>query len=413
MSGSLDSEPETEGYPGSERYPGSDGEPLRSRSEPAAPFRLRPERPRVMRLSRKVLAGGSAVAITAITGAMVWALQGNHGRQTPPPELYNMDHRTTASGLADLPKDYTGLPRRVPALGPPLPGDLGPLMLNARTARSPSAGMANPEAQRLAQEREAALTSRLFVHIDVQQQPETQAQGQAAHAPQDEPAQSLANAAFIPNGQDQKQAFVSSTPDQRVVSPDRLVPPASPYIVQAGAVIPAALITGIRSDPPGRITAQVTQDVYDSPTGKFLLIPQGARLIGQYDSQVTFGQSRVLLVWTRLIMPNGNSIVLDRLQGIDVAGYSGLQDRIDNHWGGLFRAAILSTLLSVGTQAGTSNNANDLIQAIRSGASNSFNQTGQQIVQRDLGIQPTLTIRPGFPVDVMVNRDLVLAPYKG
>ncbi len=366
-----------------------------------------------MRLSRKVLAGGSAVAIIAITGAVVWTLQGNHTHQMPAQELYSTDHRTTAGGLANLPKDYTGLPRQVPPLGPPLPGDLGPLMLNAHTARPTSAVTPDPEAQRLAQEREAALTSRLFVHTDVQQQSGTQTQMQAAPARQDESAPSSANAAFMPNGEDQKQAFVSGAPDQRIVNRDRLVAPASPYVVQAGAIIPAALITGIHSDLPGRITAQVTQDVYDSPTGNFLLIPQGARLIGQYDSQIPFGQSRVLLVWTRLIMPNGKSIVLDRLQGIDTAGYSGLQDGVDNHWGGLFSAAMLSTLLSVGAQAGTSNNANDLIQAIRSGASNSFNQTGQQIVQRNLGIQPTLTIRRGFPVDVMVNQDLVLAPYKG
>jgi type IV secretory pathway VirB10-like protein len=412
MSGDPDPEPETAGYPGPDT--GTPG----VRREPAAPFRLRAERPRVMRLSRKVLAGGSAVAIIAITGAVVWALQGNHGHQTLPPELYNTDHRTTASVLANLPKDYTGLPRQVPPLGPPLPGDLGPLMLNAHTARSTSAATANPEAQRLAQEREAALTSRLFVHTDVQQESGTQAQVQAAPpgalpALQDEGVLTSANAALIPNGQDQKQAFVSGVADQRVVSLDRLVAPASPYVVQAGAIIPAALITGIRSDLPGRITAQVTQDVYDSPTGESLLIPQGARLIGQYDSQIAFGQSRVLLVWTRLIMPNGKSIVLDRLQGIDTAGYSGLHDGVDNHWIGLFRAAMLSTLLSVGAQAGTSNNANGLIQAIRSGASNSFNQTGQQIVQRNLVIQPTLTIRRGFPVDVMVNRDLVLVPYKG
>ena len=92
-------------------------------------------------------------------------------------------------------------------------------------------------------------------------------------------------------------------------------------MVQAGAVIPAALVTGLRSDLPGQITAQVTSNVYDSPTGRFLLIPQGARLIGEYDSRVAFGQSRVLLAWTRLILPNGRSIVLERQPGADAAGY--------------------------------------------------------------------------------------------
>jgi type IV secretion system protein TrbI len=165
------------------------------------------------------------------------------------------------------------------------------------------------------------------------------------------------------------------------------------------------------------ITAQVTENVFDSPTGRFLLIPQGARLIGVYDSQVAFGQSRVLLVWTRLIMPNGRSMVLEREQGADTAGYSGLEDEVNNHWGELFKAAALSILLAVGTEpgAGSNTNSNDsaILQAMRRGAGDSLNQTGQQIVRRSLGIQPTLTIRSGFPVRVIVNRDLVLELYRG
>jgi type IV secretion system protein VirB10 len=116
------------------------------------------------------------------------------------------------------------------------------------------------------------------------------------------------------------------------------MPPASADILQAGSVIPAALLTGIRSDLPGLVTAQVTENVYDSPTGAILLIPQGARLIGAYNSQIAFGQSRVQLVWTRLIMPDGASILLDNQPAADPAGYAGLHDRVDNHWGMLFKA---------------------------------------------------------------------------
>ena len=198
------------------------------------------------------------------------------------------------------------------------------------------------------------------------------------------------------NGQDRKLAFVNLATDKRTVSPDRLQAPASPYVVQAGTLIAGALLTGIRSDLPGQITGQVTENVYDSPSGRSLLIPQGAKLIGTYDSQVTFGQSRVLLVWTRLIMPNGSSIVLERQPGADAQGYSGLEDEVDNHWGELFKAALLSTLLSVGSEAGTGGQQNDLISAIRQGASNSISQTGSQIVGRQLNIQPTLTIRQDF-----------------
>ena len=188
--------------------------------------------------------------------------------------------------------------------------------------------------------------------------------------------------------------------------------PASRNVLQAGAVIPAALLTGLRSDLPGQITAQVTEAVYDSPTGRILLIPQGARLIGQYDAQVAFGQSRALLVWNRIVMPNGRSIVLERQPGADPEGYAGLEDQVDNHWGALFKAALLSTILSVGSEAGTSSNSqNGLVDSIRRGSSDSISQTGRQVVGRSLQVQPTITVRPGFPVRVIVTRDLVLEPY--
>jgi type IV secretion system protein VirB10 len=195
------------------------------------------------------------------------------------------------------------------------------------------------------------------------------------------------------------------------VSGDRIEAPASPYVLQAGAVIPAALLTGLRSDLPGLVTAQVTENVRDSATGNTLLIPQGTRLVGQYDAQVAFGQTRALLVWTRLIMPNGRSIVLERQPGTDAEGYAGLEDEVDNHWGALFKAAVLSTLLSLGSEVGSSGNEDELIRAIRRGGADSVNQIGQRIVGRSLNVQPTITIRPGFPVRVLVTRDLVLEPY--
>ena len=151
----------------------------------------------------------------------------------------------------------------------------------------------------------------------------------------------------------------------------------------------------------------MTEHVYDSPTGKHLLIPQGSKLIGVYDSQVAFGQDRILLVWTRLILPNGRSIVLERQPGADPQGFAGLEDEVDHHWGRLAAAAALSTLLGVGAELGATNAENNLLQALRRGAATSLNQTGQQVVRRNLNIQPTLTIRPGFPVRVIVNRDLV------
>jgi len=382
---------------------------------PAAPpdLRLRGERPRVTRLSRRVLIGLGAVSALAVAGALGYALQ-THTKAAPGQELLSTQSRPAAEGLAGLPKDYAGVPRPAPQLGPPLPGDLGKPILNAGAAPNTAAPATapSPEVQRQAQEVEAARVGRLFAPTD--QPPQSGGQvvsGISSGTPAPPATTQPVDAGAAQNMQARKTAFLDALTDNRTVSPDRLEAKASPYVVQAGAVIPAALITGLRSDLPGQITAQVTQAVYDSPTGKYLLIPQGAKLIGQYDSAIAFGQSRILLVWTRLILPNGDSIVLERQPGADSQGYAGLEDQVDNHWGMLFKAAALSTLLSVGAEAGTSQDENNLVQAIRSGASNSISQTGQQIVQRQLNIQPTLTIRPGFPVRVIVLRDLVLAPY--
>jgi type IV secretory pathway VirB10-like protein len=397
--------------------PGGDNEPDR-----LASMRLGAERPRVTRLSRKVLAGAAAVGSAAIFGATFWALQNNRSHTTEPSELYTTDHHNVADGLEGLPRDYAGVPRQAPPLGPPLPGDLGRPIVNAQNA--PSAGVAatDPEQQRLDQEVEAARLSRLFASTGIREVASSIAQAAAVSASTivpnqtSQPAQPGANDTFTQNGQDRKLAFVNASIDTRTTSPDRVAVPASSYVVQAGNIIPAALITGIRSDLPGQITAQVTESVFDSPTGRFLLVPQGARLIGVYDSQVAFGQSRVLLIWTRLIMPNGHSIVLERQPGADTAGYAGLEDEVDNHWGALFKAALLSTLLGVGSELGSTTGTgsnSDVISALRRGSSDSLNQTGQKVVQQNLNIQPTLTVRPGFPVRVIVNRDLVLEPYKG
>ncbi len=227
-------------------------------------------------------------------------------------------------------------------------------------------------------------------------------------AAQQQPHQAMA----AQGDQAAKRAFLAQASSQRTVSAERLVPLASPNIVQAGAVIPAALITGIRSDLPGQITAQVTVNVYDSPTGRILLIPQGARLIGEYDSEVTAGQTRVLLAWDRLIMPDGRSITLERQPGADGAGFAGLQDRVNQHWGNLLKAAAISTLLGVGVELGA-DSENDLVRALRRGSQDTINQAGQQIVGRQLNVQPTLTIRPGHPLRVVITRDLVLEPIGG
>ena len=373
-------------------------------TDTTAPMRLRAEPPRVTRLSRKMLAGIGAVALLGIGGALIYALQ---TREAGPggEELYSTENRPTADGLTGLPSDYTG-----PVLGPALPGDLGRPILDAERRGQPVATPAitapavDPEEERRRAEEEAARLSSVFFQT-----------GPRTGTPAGTAMPGLAGLGGQPEGaagQNRHAAFLGGPVDRQTVAPDRVTPPASPYILQAGAVIPAALITGIRSDLPGQITAQVTENVYDSPTGSLLLIPQGTRIIGQYDDGVTFGQRRVLLVWNRLILPGGRSIVLERLPGADASGYAGLEDGVDYHWWDLMKAAGLSTLLAVGTELATSDE-DRLIRAIRDGAQDTVNQAGQQIVQRQLQVAPTLTIRPGFPVRIIVTRDLVFEPAGG
>jgi type IV secretion system protein VirB10 len=358
-------------------------------------MRLRTARPPVTRLSRKVIMGLTLVAVIGVGGALYVALK--PVPRTGKAELYNTGSRTTPDGLAHLPGDYTHPPR----LGPPLPGDLGRPFVKAGVGApgmaTPTAPV-DPEKQRIAQEQEAARVSHLF----------TQTQMGRDIATPTTPGATAAQPTGVAT--DRKQAFVDGPVDHHTVSAERLAPVPSPYVLQAGSIIPGALITGIRSDLPGEVTAQVTENVYDSPTGHILLVPQGATLIGRYDSQIAYGQTRVLLVWTRLMRGAGDSIVLEKEPAADMAGFSGLQDRTDNHWGEVFKAALVSTVLSVGSEADISG-GNGIAQALRTGGSQGFNQIGEQIVGRSLNIQPTNIIRPGFPVRVMVHRDLVLSPY--
>lgn len=378
--------------------------------DPGDAVKLRGDPPRVMRLSRKAIGIASACGFALVGGALIYALQ-PAGRKDAE-ELYNTEGVTVADNLAGAPKDYG----QVPKLGPPLPGDLGKPILDTQrrgdvaalppvgaTPPDPPANAAEVARQRAEQEREAARGSRLFFGGGT---PGSGGVGLAG-LPVTGDVPAAAPAAAPQSEAGRKQAFLERASDRRTVSAERLTGLTSPAILQAGSVIPAALITGIRSDLPGLVTAQVTQNVYDSPTGRILLIPQGARLIGDYDADVAIGQSRILLAWNRLILPDGRSIVLERQPASDPRGFAGLQDGTDYHWGGVLKAAFVSTLLGAGAELGSGDDGN-LARAFRRGTQDSINRAGEQIVSRELNVRPTLTIRPGLPVQVLVTRDIVL-----
>lgn len=385
-------------------------------SDEAAPtpdeaVKLRGDPPRVMRLSRKAIGIASGCGFALVGGALIYALQ--PASQAEREELLNTEGAARPDALANAPRDYGDVPK----LGPPLPGDLGAPILAARqrgdVAELPPMGAAPPtapaskaaqtaeetEQQRLVQERSAARESRLFFGGG--------AGGAAGGDGSDLAETSSARSAPQLVAQAAYPAFAERPIERRTVSASRIEPTAGTHVLQAGSIIPAALITGIRSDLPGQITAQVTEPVYDSVTGRILLIPQGSRLIGDYNADVSFGQRRVQLAWNRLMLPNGRSIVLERLPGGDPSGFAGLQDGVDFHWGGVLRAALVSTLLGVGGELGAGNDDN-LTRALRRGSQDSIGRAGEQVVSRELEVRPTLTIRPGFPVRVLVTRDIVL-----
>lgn len=392
-----------------ERSDGLEDEPPpMSEAEIAREMRLRPEPPRVTRVSRKVLIGGGAVVALGLGGALIVAL---HSKDAKPPaqELYTTGRKSTASELAALPRDYSAIPK----LGPPLPGDFAKSMVDqaarAPIGSSPPAGQpvpVDPVRQQRQQKRDATIGASVFASRA--SAAGTGGPREATLVPTTGDTQTAGANAQPPSAVERRTAFLAGAPDRKTMNSGALEPLTSPNVVQAGSIIAAALVTGIRSDLPGQVIAQVTENVFDSPTGRILLIPQGARLIGSYDSDVAAGQSRALVAWTRLIMPDGRSIVLDKMPAADAAGQAGLQDRTDYRWGGLLRAAAISTLLSVGAQSGTSGSTDDLTRALREGASDSISRTGRQVVDRELGRPPTITIRQGYPVQVIVTRDIVI-----
>ncbi len=385
----------------------------------------------VTRLNRRTLAflvGGLSVAVL---GATIWSLQPQRrgtGEQT---ELYNVDRVSKSEGLDALPTDYSKLPPAlppvVPELGPPLPGDLGPVIVASQQPVTPAYAPPGQDPEdALRKEADAAAASSVFFRSGGQGQAGTSvaqapsgaastlaafdplAAGPASTAPQ--PADPTA----VQNWQDQKEAFLKAGSTETRNS-GNLVLPASPYQVMAGTVIAGALVTGIKSDLPGDVIATVTEPVYDTATGKFLLIPQGARILGRYNSQVSYGQSRVQVVWNRVILPDTSSLTLDNLVGTDPAGYAGLEDDVDWHWNRIVAGAVLTTLLGVGAELAAPENRQDgnrIVIAGRDSAQDSVNQVGQEITRRNMNIQPTLITRPGLPVRIIVNRDLVLRPYQ-
>ena len=409
--------------------------------EQAEALKLRAKPKPVTQINRKVVIVGAGVLCVLLFLAASIALDPPKvSGDDEPRELYNTRNKPTADALAALPSGYDQMrTESVPELGPPLSGDLGATFVQAErelglTPAPPSEPVYDFRPDPLSEaERAEAIRQAKLVQESLESPVFFQVSGSrgatVASSPRAAPtdpfaALSEATAAYgsgqgissafgqgDPNLQSSKIAFADGVKDDAIYNPHRIVDPASPYQVMAGTIIPASLITGLNSDLPGTIIAQVTQPVYYTVSGSHLLIPQGARLIGRYDSQVAFGQGRALVVWDRVLFPNGASIQIDALPGTDQAGSTGLSDKVDNHWARVFAAAGLASLLGVGTELAVDTNS-DIANAVRDSFQDTANQAGQRMVDRNLNIQPTLKVRPGWPLRVIVTRDLILRPYE-
>jgi type IV secretion system protein TrbI len=215
------------------------------------------------------------------------------------------------------------------------------------------------------------------------------------------------------NRQDDKAAFLEKARSNRWGLKESVEHPASPYTLLSGTVLPGVLITGIDSDLPGQIEGQISQNVYDTVTGRYLLLPQGTKLIGSYDSRITYGQSRVLIVWTRVIRPDGSSLDLEGMPGVDLSGYAGVTGRVDRHMSRLLTAVLLGSLIQAGTSAGTSYVDPTFSDRARQGTGQGVNDATQQLVRKELQLQPTIEVAPGSRFNVFTTKDLVIPPYAG
>ena len=380
---------------------------------------LRGKPPRVVRFRRGLIIGIAAVSAVCLVTVSWMALQ--------PPTFRKLGVQTSDDGpltrtssdtLANLPKSYS----EVPQLGPPLPGDLGrPILEHERSLEQSNSAPGMSMAGRGLGEGVAPLrnepsqptmanarTAGLLVELASNHRPDIEEDHSGVAI---KPDQAETSPAALSSGQQQMIDFARA--QGGTINRYSLGAASSPSMLSAGTIIPASLITGLNSDLPGMVIAQVTENVRDSASGQFVLVPQGARLIGNYDSIIAYGQRRALLVWNRIVMPDGSSVELDHMPATDSSGYAGVSDGVDSHTWQLLKGIGMSTLLGIGTQLSFGGSGSDLIRAIRESVQESAAHAGDQITSRNLSVQPTIRVRPGWPIRALVNSDLLLPPWKG
>lgn len=398
--------------------------------ESAPPIDLRAPTPRVKRVNRVAVVTVVAGLGVLVAFALIAALR--QPEKTAAPAKSSTQLVLPADALSDLPTDYAAAAaaqrrRDVPKLGEPIGGEFGAAQLDVQNeAKARSTTVTDDPIGKLLADMTLARLKRRAAARDAKpdfgDHPPGATPLVASDAGRAAPAMSAGDAASRSmrdqdNRQDDKREFTRSRHAGDAVLDEVVQTPANRIYLGAGTVIPAVLLTGINSDLPGMITAQVAEPVYDTVNGKRVLVPQGSKLIGEYDSRITFGQERVLFVWTRVRFPNGSSLNLEGMPGTDLSGFAGVSDQVDNHWWRLAKGVVLGSILGASAQqsygGGLSASNPSLGQLAAAGAAQNINNAGQQIVQKNLQVQPTLVIRPGQRVAVFVTRDIVLPAYRG
>lgn len=421
----------------------------------SSPTEIEPEgwRGRILGVTRIGGRAGFASALggAVLTGLIVYgvATAGHHRRQQatdgPPLTKAAEQHEAWWESVANVPSSPPALPtlaprrtvterprmleREEPVLRERVP-DIAQMTLVAPVHEAPPIERDPVQERRLAL-REAALSAPVTVRLDARTDAEEggdtpRGMSDAATAPI-VPAMlagTEAGSGTPPEsgGQDERLSFITQARQAAKPSQDRLLSARrvaiSPFTLRAGSVISATLLTGINADLPGTLVAQVRADVFDSVTGRALLIPNGARLTGSYDSHVVQGQKRVLVVWHRLLYPDGSDLDLRGMPGVDPAGYAGFAASADEHIGKTIGSSALLSVISAGAQlsqpqrSAVAGAVPDVGQVIAGAVGQQIANESLQLAQRQTQAPPTLTVEPGYHFDVLVDRDIVLSvPY--
>lgn len=357
--------------------------------------------------------------------------------------IFSFDTQTQDEGKN---KDQAPQIEHKPLTESPLENGLIATQLPPADTKAPptvKAPMLSPQQQAILQEREQIRQMRMQLQLQAMQAPlaaastntqqnrsvtrNTVANIPASASQRDSTAtkESPATQQYDTSDRKDKEAFLQNRSKQDNWRLEHTRTAGAPCEIKTGTIIPGIMLTGINSDLPGKIIGQVSQNVYDTATGNMLIIPQGSRLIGVYDSRVAVGQNRVLIAWNRIIFPDGSSVDIETMPGTDQAGYAGFEDEVNNHYLRIFGSATIMSLIgggmayTVDSMGGSSNNqtGNNNTPSLRdemgTALAAQLGQASLQLLQQNVNIKPTLEIRPGYRFNIVLVKDLVFeAPYK-